>query len=134
MKSKSIIIATTALCIIAAIIGIWWYISSKNEGTLPVSSQPEYFNGFESLGGIPSRTDIATSTPELLVAWQDQTVVDGNFSCQLYKKDTRQIVASYYQTSGFNPEHKTSSNITYKDSSISKDTINQIVENYCKRD
>lgn len=116
-----------AILLLAAFGVAGWYLYDRQAQT----SAPEYFSGYSDLSGVPSRTDVPTSEPGVLVAWQDQSVVDGNLSCTLYQADTRQILATYYLTSGFNPKGKVSSDTVYKTKTLSRTAIDNLIKESC---
>lgn len=130
-KAKIILILLAALIILCG--GVWYafaHYSAKNENKEPTA--PEYFGSYEQLNSVPSRTDVSTSDPSILVAWMDQRVIDGNLSCTIYYKVDRRVLAIYVKTSGFNPEGKASSHTDYKSSDMSRNTIDQIAKDYCE--
>ncbi|HEX6258057.1 MAG TPA: hypothetical protein VFZ48_01095 [Candidatus Saccharimonadales bacterium] len=102
----------------------------KNANT---TTAPEYFGSYEQLNSVPSRTDVPTNNPDILVAWMDQRVIDGNLSCTIYRKQDRRVLAVYIKTAGFNAEGKVTTRTDYKDSDVPKRTIDQIAKDYCER-
>jgi hypothetical protein len=119
--------------ILLALGGVFWYsFPQRNvEKGNNTPAKPEYFGSYEQLNSVPNRTDAATNDPGILVAWADQRVIDGNLSCTIYRKDDRRVLAVYVKTSGSNAESKTSTHTDYKSSEVSRDTIDQIANNYC---
>lgn len=112
--------------------GIWYAFVQRNIESEDRKSTPEYFGSYEQLNSVPSRTDVSTNDPSILVAWMDQRVIDGNLSCTIYRKDNRRVLAVYVKTSGFNAERKVSSRTTYKDSDVPRSIIDQIAKDYCE--
>jgi hypothetical protein len=133
-SNKAKMIFLLCLVIVAIFGSVIWYVFMRgNIGNGDKkATAPEYFGSYEQLNSVPSRTDVPTNDPGILVAWMDQRVIDGNLSCTIYRKDDRRVLAVYVKTSGFNPEHRISSHTDYKDSDVSKSAIDQITKDYCE--
>lgn len=106
----------------------------KLEASGKPNRQPvEYFSQSNMPRGIPHSSIPTTDTLDVSAYWRDNRVVDGAYSCVIYKTKNKQILAAYSVSSGDNEAGKVEKQKLYKDDSIKRSSLDRLIDKYCKQ-
>ncbi len=100
----------------------------------PNRQPPGYFSPSNIPRGIPHSFVPTTDTSGVSAYWRDDRVVDGAYSCVIYKTKSKQILATYSVGSGDNDAGKAEKQRLYKDDSVKRSSLDRLIGGYCKAD
>lgn len=97
-----------------------------------VSNDKKYLElGITEVGALP-KGNFKSTYPGISIFWVQGSVADGSDECIAYDSVTKQIYASSYETSGFNPAGKVDKGSTYyKNKVISKEAALRLLKVSC---
>jgi len=97
-----------------------------------VSSEKITDSPYELKGGTGSSDTDVAGHENLTVHTYNERPYDGNAGCYIQDKDTKQIYAERYLTSGYNAEMRSNSGyIYYQNDHLTRDAALAIIDNLC---